>query len=162
MEVKNYVWKLVLNQINKEMKESIVRESTSRKALVNAQAKLNTDQYCAQREVEIISKMERQLATFLTEYFNSCWQAMMESVDLTIKTEEEGLLHKCRAQLLPLASSITSTALGAAYQALNKGLAASVPNTQTIHMISETPQSSPLLGKDRLDSDTLSNRYNLA
>jgi len=85
---------LVLRQIDEEIRESIARETTSRKALVDAQAKLNANQYHAQREADIISEAEGQLAKFLTEYFDSCQQAMMDMVDLTIKTEEEGLLHK--------------------------------------------------------------------
>ena len=71
---------------------------------------------------------------------------MMKMVELTVKTEEEALLHQCRAQLLPLASTITSTALGAAHKALDEGLAAS-NNAST-----EAPQPTPLLGEDKLDS----------
>ena len=150
--VKDYVWTLVLQQIDEEMKENIARETTSRKALVDAQAKLNADQYRAQKEAEMISEVERQLATYLSEYFDSRQQAMMDMVDLTIKTEEESLLHKRRAQLLPLASTITSTALGAAHKALDEGLAASTANTQTSRTNTEIPQSTPLPGEDRLDS----------
>ena len=150
--VKDHVWKLVLKQIDNEIKETIARETTSRKALVDAQAKLNADQYRAQKEAEIITEVERQLATFSTEYFDNRRQAMMDAVDLTIKTEEEALLHKRRAQLLPLASTITSTALGAAHKALDEGLAASLTNSQANRTNSATPQSTPLPGEDKLDS----------
>jgi len=123
--VKDHVWVLVLKQINEEMAETIARETASRKALMDAQTKLNVDQYQAQREAEIIAETEKQLAPFSSEYFDSHRQAMIDMVDLTIKTEEEALLHKCRAQLLPLAFTIMSTSLGAAHKALNEGLTAS-------------------------------------
>jgi hypothetical protein len=150
--VQDHVWTLVLKQIDDDMKESIARETSSRKALIDAQIKLNADQYRAQREAEIIAEVESQLAPFSTEYFDSRRQAMMNMVDLTIKTEEESLLHKRRAQLLPLASTITSTALGAAHKALDEGLAASTPTSQSNHTTTETPQSTPLPGEDRLDA----------
>src|SRR6266852_4178269 len=150
--VKDQVWALVLKQIDNEMTEAVARETTSRKALVDAQSKLNADQYRAQREADIIAETEKQLAPFMSDYFDSCRQAMMNMVDLTIKTKEETLLHKRRAQLLPLASTITSTSLGAAHQALNEGLAASSTISPTNHANTETPQSTPLPGEDRLDS----------
>ena len=150
--VKDHVYTLVLKQIGDEMNETIARETASRKALVDAQSKLNADQYRAQKEAEIITEVERQLAPFSTEYFDSRRQAMIEMVDLTIKTEEEALLHKRRAQLLPLASSITSTTLGAAHKALDEGLAASSTATQTNHANTANLQSTPLPGEDRLDS----------
>jgi len=45
-----------------------------------------------------------------------------------------------------------STTLGAAYRALDKGLAASAGNTQTSHVSIKQPQSTPLPGEDKLDS----------
>jgi hypothetical protein len=150
--VKDFVWALVLKRIDDDMKESIARETTSRKALVDAQAKLNADQYRSQKEAEIISDVERQLAPFSTEYFDNRRQAMLNMVDVTIKTEEEALLHKRRAQLLPLASTITTTALGAAHKALDEGLAETSTNTQTNCANTETPQPTPLPGEDKLDS----------
>jgi hypothetical protein len=150
--VKDHVWALVLKKIDEEMAETITRETTSRKSLVDAQTKLNADQYRAQKEADIIAETERQLAPFASEYFDSRRQAMMNMVDLTIKTEEEALLHKRRAQLLPLASTISSTSLGAAHKALDEGLAASSTTPQTNRANTETPQSTPLPGEDRLDS----------
>ena len=111
-----------------------------------------------QREDEIKSATEKQLQSFSAEYYNSRRKAMLEMVDLTIKTEEESLLHQRRSQLLPLAASITTNSLGAAHQALNEGLAASTSD--------ESPQSTPLPGKDRLDaiiarlSDSFLNKLN--
>ena len=164
--VKDHVWTLVLKQIDEEMSESIKRETASRKALVDAQSKLNADQYRAQKEAEIISEVESQLAPFSTEYFDSRRQAMMNMVDLTIKTEEEALLHKRRAQLLPLASTITSTAIGAAHKALDEGLAASLNTAQTDQASTADTQPTPLPGEDKLDSliarlsDSFSNKLN--
>jgi hypothetical protein len=111
---------------------------------VDAQIKHDTNQYRAQREDKIKFEVEKQLTPFTTNYYNQRRQAMIDMVDLTIKTEEESLLHKRRAQLLPLAASITSTTLGDAHKALDEGLAAT-SNT-------ETPQLTPLPGEDRLDS----------
>ena len=51
------------------MKETVERETAFRKALVDAQIKLNIDWYQAQKEAEIISKVEKQLAPFSIEYF---------------------------------------------------------------------------------------------
>ena len=73
-------------------------------------------------------------------------------VDLTIKIEEKTLLCKHWAQLLPLASSIISTTLGAAHKALNKGLVATSTTPQNICTNTKIPQSTPLPGEDRLDS----------
>jgi hypothetical protein len=150
--MKNHVWELVLKQIDEQMKDNVARETNARKALVDAQAKLAADQYRAQKEAEIRADTEQQLANFTTEYYNSRRKAMTDMVDITVKTEEEALLHQRRAQLLPLASTITSTALGAAHQALDEGLAASSTNTQTNCTNPESPQSTPLPGEDRLDS----------
>ena len=164
--VKDHVWTLVLKQIDEEMSESIKRETASRKALVDTQSKLNADQYRTQKEAEIISEVESQLAPFSTEYFDSRCQAMMNMVDLTIKTEEEALLHKRRAQLLPLASTITSTALGAAHKALDEGLAASLNTAQTDQASTADTQPTPLPGEDKLDlliarlSDSFLNKLN--
>jgi len=115
---------------------------------VDAQAKFNADQYRARKEAEIISEAEAKLEVFSTEYFETCQLAMMKTIDVTIQQEEETLLHKHRAQLLPLASSIPTTALGAAHKALDEGLAASAPSQPT----QRTPQSTPLPGEDRLDA----------
>ena len=76
------------------MKETVERETAFRKALVDAQIKLNIDWYQAQKEAEIISEVEKQLALFSTEYFDNHHQAMINMVNLTIKTKEETLLHK--------------------------------------------------------------------
>jgi hypothetical protein len=150
--VTDFVWSLVLKKIDEEMTEAIAKETISRKTVVDAQSKLNADQYRAQKEAEMMSETERQLVTVAEEYYESRRKAMMDMVDLTIKTEEETLLHQHRAQLLPLASTITTTALGAAHKALDEGLAASVVDTQTNRANTETPQSTPLPGEDRLDS----------
>ena len=150
--VEDHLFALVIAKIDQDMTETIARETASRKALVDAQTRLNADQYRAQREADIISEIESQLAPFSTEYFDNRRQAMIKMVDLTIKTEEEDLLHKRRAQLIPLASTITSTTLGEAHKALDEGLAASSTTTQTNRARTENPQSTPLPGEDRLDS----------
>jgi hypothetical protein len=156
--VSEYVWKIALQQIDHNIKEQIARETASRKALVDAQARLDADQYRAQKEAEIMSDIEKQLASFTTDYYANRRKAMTDMVDLTIKTEEENLLHQRRALLLPLASSIPTNSLGAAHKALDEGLAASASV--------ESPQSTPLPGEDRLDaiiarlSDSFLNKLN--
>ena len=156
--VSEHVWKIALQQIDHNIKEQVVRETASRKALVDAQARLDADQYRAQKEAEIMSDIEKQLASFTTDYYANRRKAMTDMVDLTIKTEEENLLHQRRAQLLPLASSISTNSLGAAHKALNEGLVASASV--------ESPQSTPLPGEDRLDaiiarlSDSFLNKLN--
>jgi hypothetical protein len=150
--VKDHVWAMVLKQIDGEMSEDIARETASRKALVDAQSKLNADQYRTQREAEIVSEAEKRLAPFTSEYFDNRRQAMIKMVDLTIKTEEESLLHKRRAELLPFASTITSTSLGAAHKALDEGLAASSTTPPSNRAFTGNPQSTPLPGEDLLDS----------
>ena len=77
---------------------------------------------------------------------------MIDMVELTIKTEEESLLHKWRAQLLPVAFTIMTSLLRAAHMALNEGLASCSNTNQTNSMPNDVPQLTPLLGEDRLDA----------
>jgi hypothetical protein len=142
--VSEHVWEKVMEQVNKHMNDQVVKETTARKALVDAQARLDADQYRVQREAEIRIITEKKLNSFTTDYYENRRKAMVDMIDITIKAEEESLLHQRRAQLLPLAASITSSDLGAAHKALDEGLVSSANP--------ESPQSTPLPGEDRLDS----------
>ena len=150
--VKEHVWVAALRQIDQELSVTVAKEAASRKALADAQIKHDANQYRTQRESEIKSEIDKQLDPFTTDYYNQRCQAMIDAVELTIKTEEESLLHKWRAQLLPIAATITSSTLGDAHRALDEGLAASSNTTQTNSVLNDAPQSTPLPGEDRLDA----------
>jgi hypothetical protein len=150
--IKEHVWVATLRQLDNELSVTVAKETESRKALADAQIKHDANQYRTRRETEIKAEIDKQLDPFTTDYYNQRRQAMIDMVDLTIKTEEESLLHKRRAQLLPIASTITASPLGAAHMALNEGLAASSNNTQTNSVSNDVPQSTPLPGEDKLDA----------
>ena len=159
----DFLWERTLVRVNKEINSAYDTEITKRHAHMERELQEEGAKFRAAREAEIINRTEQDLGKFSDNYYNSRRQAMIDSIDLSIRREKENLLHQRRAELLPLSTSI---ALNDARQALDEGLAESSTTPRVSQRTQPTNPSQLLPGEDRLDSvianltDTLITKIN--
>jgi hypothetical protein len=123
------LWKHTQDWVNNEIQQAYAAEIKVRQARIEEELLAVDAHFRTIRESEIKILTERTLDKFSSEYFNTCQQAMIDSVDLLIRREKDTLTLQRQAELLPLSTSLTLTD---AHQALDEGLAESSTANPTI------------------------------
>jgi hypothetical protein len=103
--------------VNDELTKTYAAELQSYQQNIEEELQLADAAYQTTRESEIRALLEQALSKFTDEYYSSHKQAMIDTVDLTIRKEKTELLHQRQLELLPLSTSLT---LDIAHQALDK------------------------------------------
>jgi hypothetical protein len=144
------MWARTQDQVNSDIKQAYATEIKARWGKIEEDLTAADAKYHAMKESEIMSMAEQSLEKFANNYFTTRRQAMIDSVDLTIRREKENLMHQRRVELLPLSTSLS---LSDAHQALNEGLAesaAALPSNPQLPPPTSTSQALP--GASQLDS----------